>query len=340
MASKQELLRERIVQFASKHSLSETVNHFSAEEVPRRTIYHILSTFDARESTARQVGSGRKAQIMTNRRKIGLVQTMESQPMISVTQLASKYSCSRQYVQKTLKLLGFKCYSRQKAPKYSEEQIQLVKRHARWMHDRYKTETFVLDDEKYFGLSGPVNGTYYARERSNVADDVKFVQKAKFEQKLMVYLAISERGISEPLITESRIAVTQQTYTEQCLEGILLPFLRTYHADGNYVFWPDKASSHYARMAVNFMATNGIRFVPKEHNPTNLPQCRPIEDLWGYLTTIVYGNGWRAKTVKQLKRRILWAVRKVNRNAVQLSCSKIRKNLRVVYQEGPYAAQH
>lgn len=236
--------------------------------------------------------------------------------------------------------MGFKCFQRKKAPKYTDEQIQLVKRHARWMHDHYRTKLFVVDDEKYFGLTGPATESYYTRHNESVPDEVKYKQKAKYEKKLLVYLAISERGMSQLFIAESGLAINQDTYLEHCLQGVLLPFLEAKHADGDYVFWPDKASSHYARKVVDFLNESGIPFVPKEHNPTNLPQCRPIEDLWGALATLVYENGWEAKNLQQLKRRVKFCFKKLDQDAVRRSCASIRKKLRLVYEKGPFAAVH
>ena len=54
----------------------------------------------------------------------------------------------------------------------------------------------------------------------------------------MLYIATSDRDFK---------AVVQAEYQEECLEKILLPFLKEHHADEKYVFWPDKASSHYAK---------------------------------------------------------------------------------------------
>ena len=39
-----------------------------------------------------------------------------------------------------------------------------------------------------------------------------------------------------------------------CLVPNLLPFLRKYHPDGKYVFWPDQASSHYAKKVIDWFA--------------------------------------------------------------------------------------
>lgn len=333
-------MRERIVQIAETHSKSETLKHFTSEGVPRSTVYSVLANAQERGTTERKPGTGRTATIMTNKRKSALARSIEGRLGVSTRNLSRKYGCTQQYVQKIIRKLGFKCYSRQKAPAYQPEQIAKVKSQSRWMHDHYGDKILVLDDEKYFTLSGPQNGHYYMRDNSEVADEVKFKSCEKFEKKVLVYLVASERGISEPFFAEGGLAVDQHVYTDQCLRRILVPFLQEYHADNEYVFWPDKASSHYSRKALDFLASNGINIVPKERNPTNLPQCRPIEDLWGQLVTLVYQGGWRAKTLKQLRRRVKACVKKLDLESVHRSFSSIRKSLRKVYQDGPFAAVH
>ena len=67
---------------------------------------------------------------------------------------------------------------------------------------------------------------------------------------------------------------------------------------------------------LEFFTKNNIAFVPKERNPTNLPQCRPIEDYFGQLDTLVYKNGWRAKDLDELKHWIRFCISKVNKETV------------------------
>lgn len=340
MSSKQEWLWERIVQYDSTHTRTETFTHFLDEKVPRSTIYRALKRYADRGTTARKPGSGRPAKIMTKMRKTMLAKNLEGRLDVSTRKLARKYNCTYQHVQKTIKTLGFKNYQRKRAPKYTDEQIPVVKSCARWIHDRFKTESFVLDDEKYFTLTGSQKGSYYARDKANVSDDVKYKQSAKFEKKLLVYLAASDRGVSEPFIAVSGLAINQETYVDECLRGVLLPFLHTHHADGDYIFWPDKASSHYAKSTIDFLKRENVSFVPKERNPTNLPQCRPIEDLWGWLDNCVYANGWKAENLKQLKRRVKFCIKKLDQNSVRRAFLSIRRNLRKVYTDGPFAAVH
>ena len=158
---------------------------------------------------------------------------------------------------------------------------------------------FVLDDESYFPLSKihiPGNDRYYSDNISTESPNVKYKFKHKFEQKVVLHFSISERGISKPWFKPSGLAINQEVYQNQCLKKILIPFLQTYHADGNYVCWPDKASLHYARKTQAILESQNIPYVPKKRNPTNLGQiCHPIEDFFGYLSLLVYKNNWRAK---------------------------------------------
>ena len=60
----------------------------------------------------------------------------------------------------------------------------------------------------------------------------------------------------------------------------LVPFIEKHHSDGIYNFWPDLASSHYAKVVVGYFRAQKINFVQKIENPANVPEARPIEDFW------------------------------------------------------------
>jgi hypothetical protein len=168
---------------------------------------------------------------------------------------------------------------------------------------------------------------------------VKYKFKKKYEPHIMLYQVISKNGLSKPWFKRGGLAVNK-IYINDCLKKITIPFIKKNHQDGNFWFWPDKASSHYARETLEFLAKNNIQFVPKERNPTNLPQCRPIEDYFGQLDTLVYKDGWRAKDLDELENRIRLCIRKVNKEAVQASCASIKTKLRKCADHGPYALVH
>ena len=92
---------------------------------------------------------------------------------------------------------------------------------------------------------------------------------------------------------------------EECLQRRLIPFIKKYHQEDEFIFWPDLASSHYAETVCDFMIESKINFVEKYENPANLPECRPIEQFWAILKQKVYNGNWKAKNVDQLKNRIM-----------------------------------
>lgn len=46
---------------------------------------------------------------------------------------------------------------------------------------------------------------------------------------------------------------------------------------------------YYTRRTL--LATNGINFILKIDNPPNVPQARPIKEVWSHLSRKVYDGG-------------------------------------------------
>ena len=94
--------------------------------------------------------------------------------------------------------------------------------------------------------------------------------------KLMIWVTISDREISEPYFCPQKMSVNGDMYCQECIQKHLVPFLDLYHADGMYYFWPDLATSHYAKATLKVYREEHIAFVPKAANPPP-PQLSPIE---------------------------------------------------------------
>jgi hypothetical protein len=120
----------------------------------------------------------------------------------------------------------------------------------------------------------------------------------------MVWLAISSKGISRAFIVKSKNAINAEIYIKECLNKRLNKFIEKHHSDGKYIFWPDLASSHYANATQAEYVRLNIKVVPKTSNPPNVPQVRPIENFWAILKERVYKNGWTAKNIEELIRKI------------------------------------
>ena len=101
------------------------------------------------------------------------------------------------------------------------------------------------------------NDNYYSNDKSKCPDSVRFAGKEKYPNKLMVWVAISNRGISKPLFRSSKSeAVDSDIYKNECLEKRLLPLICKHHPDSNYIFRPDLAGCHYSRQTIAWMDEN------------------------------------------------------------------------------------
>ena len=150
----------------------------------------------------------------------------------------------------------------------------------------------------------------------------------------MVWLAVSPRGISNPyFLPVSHGSVDGNTYLT-ILKKALLPFITTAYPDGDFVFWRDLASCHYAKSVREFLVERGIRSVEKEDNPPNCPQLRPIENFWAIWKSRVYADGWEAKNVKQLKMRMKRKLKEIDVETVQRMMEGVQRKLRKAKDTG------
>ncbi|CAF3292173.1 unnamed protein product [Rotaria socialis] len=170
-----------------------------------------------------------------------------------------------------------------------------------------------MNDEKYFTLTNEsvsTNRGFYTSDPSTTPSEVKFKRTQKYPAKILVWIAISEKGISKPFFAKQTQAINERTYLKKCIEARLMPFLNSYHNIEKMVFWSD--------------------LVPKEKNPQNCHQARPIEKIWQILEEKVYGGGLEAKTIDQLKRRKQQQLKRIDMKSVQAMFSSIGKQLRKI----------
>ena len=214
-----------------------------------------------------------------------------------------------------LKDMGFKRRPKQKIPDRTLKQKISARPKCRKMCQAFRGFDFVMDDESYFTLTNSTiagNDIFYTNDINSVPDNVRYRKKAKYEKKVLVWMAISPKGVSEALFQQSGLAINQHSYRDECLQKRLLKFVKAHHSEGQYVFWPDLASSHYAKTVVNWYNEQNINFVPKKINPANLPEVRPIEDFWAYLKRMVYADNYEAKNVVELTNRIKKCIKKID----------------------------
>ena len=101
-----------------------------------------------------------------------------------------------------------------------------------------------------------------------------------------------------------------QHYVQGCLENHLLPFLRSH--DSAPLFWPDLASIHYSKCALEWYKSNEVNFVPVSCNPPNCPQLRSIERYWAIVKRILKEGGKVAKNANSFQKLGLAATQQVS----------------------------
>ena len=161
----------------------------------------------------------------------------------------------------------------------------------------------IMDDEKYFLLqdqSAPTNRGLYTSDKRTTAPQIKFKRTQKFEPKILVWIATSEKWISKPFFSKQKQAVSQTTYLNWCIIVRLIPFIKSQHNKEKVLFWPDLASSHYGHDVLRYLNENDVQFVDEEFNP----QARPIETLWSILKNMVYDEGWDIWYVISISRKL------------------------------------
>lgn len=168
MPSEHDQLRLRVVQFFNTHRQRGkcfTVRHFVEEGLSRRTIYHILQKYEERGNCERKPGSGRQAEIMTPKVVKRIKTKLLSSKPPSTRSLARTIGCSQQHVCKTIhRKTNLQFRKKRKGPAYSPEEEAKCRSTCRRLYALSSGKDFVLDDEKYFTLSGahmPGNRFYY-----------------------------------------------------------------------------------------------------------------------------------------------------------------------------------
>ena len=339
--SKQEDLRVRIGLFIQRHSdwkKCQIVRHFVDEGKDKSTIYKIIKRLESGVGPKRRPGSGRYAPV-SRKVKEKVVEFAVNTVGISYAKIGRKFGLTQPTIKKILLEYDVHRMKRKKCPKVSPKQAIVQKKRILKLRKLLKpsdNSIIVMDDEKYLTIDGseePSNDFFYMSPLLEVPEEIFYRPFEKFPKKVMVWLAISEKGLSEPFIIPSGNAVSGQRYVTQCLP-LLQDFIDKYHSDGNYWFWPDLASSHYAKSTQKVMQSIGIKFVPKHSNPPNVPQLRPIERYWAYLQRRVFADGWTAENIPQLKNRIRFIIRTTPLTVIQNLMRGLKTKIRKAADQG------
>jgi hypothetical protein len=114
-----------------------------------------------------------------------------------------------------------------------------------------------MDNEKHFtfGNSDMSANTGFSTKNKDMApNNVKYKSKAKFEPNILVWLVISQYGVSTPFISlRKRKPVDSDVYVKECMPQ-LKKFIQK-HPNNQKKIWPHLILSYYAKKRGNGLMT-------------------------------------------------------------------------------------
>ena len=90
------------------------------------------------------------------------------------------------------------------------------------------------------------------------------------------------------------------------------------------MFWPNLATCHYAKPVMEWYEANDVVFVPKEANPPNSLELRPIEKFWAIVKDKLRRTGKVFKNDKDLKKEWMKVCKKGGTSVAQNLMGKVK----------------
>lgn len=318
----------------------KTRDHFIAEGMHRTTINRILDRFEDRENADYIKPSGRPAVLATKKVLKKVEKAFTTNPCVSERAVAASVHLSHQHVHHIkANKLGFKTYKAQTAPKYTEGQKKRAKTNCRKIYEKLLKQTppklIVMDDETYCTVDPEsINGIkfYSCKDKNKIPDKYKFKAKEKFPKKYLIWLAIDEHGaVSKPLIISKTL--NSQLYLKDCVKKRLMPFIK----NKQVLFWPDMATSHYAKIVTDYFEKEKVDFVKKVDNAPNVPQARPIERFWAYIKQQYSKRKDPPKNLRGFQQVLGKIIQEVAKKHGATLMARVRQKLRKIGREGVLA---
>ena len=138
----------------------------------------------------------------------------DNQHGVSLRQAGCKFNISFNYARSIIKnKSGIKRRKKIKIPLRSLVQKVLAKQKCRRLYMKFHNYVWIIDDESYFTLShSTINGNdnFWSSDVSTCPNNVKYVTTAKYEDKVMVWVAISSKGASKLYFKPSGLNINQE----------------------------------------------------------------------------------------------------------------------------------
>jgi hypothetical protein len=202
---KHDALKENLYNFytANKHlSRKEIFDRFIAIGAPERSLNRWLCNLEQNKTLKRKKGSGRIAKKATPKVIKAIKRQFNQRTGCSQRKTASAFNLTVSHVNYILKKYSdIRKYKKFKRPLMNDQQRAQLRPKCRKLLNKYRDYNFIIDDESYFTLSHttqPGNDIFSSNNIQKTPESVKNKYEIKYEKKVLVWIAISQKGITEP----------------------------------------------------------------------------------------------------------------------------------------------
>jgi len=171
---------------------------------------------------------------------------------------------------------------------HKDARLEFARNHRDWVEE---WKTVVFSDEKKFNLDGPDGFQYYFHDLR--MEERVLGRRHSRAGSVMVWAAISSRGeVGLEILEGIQTAQRYLDLLQRQVNNIVALF-----PDEQWTFQHDNAPIHTARIVNTWMNNNNINVLEW---PALSPDLNIIENLWGWMTKQVYGEGRQFNTREEL----------------------------------------
>lgn len=292
----------------------------------RKVILRYLDTLSTKRAASKQIHTPKDPALVAK-----VLRDIKKYPNLSLRKRAQKLGTTKSHIARIMNKHDIKTFRKIRTPRRSDKQSTTVKARQRRLYDQILTKhtgCILMDDETYqYSDLGQTRGSefYCAEERLGVEDKHKFKELEKFPAKYLIWQAICTCGLkTTPYISKG--TMNGDSYLKNCLKKRLLPLIKLHKTP--VLFWPDLASCHFSKSVKEWYENEGLFVVPKECNPPNTPEIRPIERYWAIIKRKLLDDGTRVTSLEGFRRKWLRHASTMTNEVVQTLMRGVRSKVR------------
>lgn len=297
-----------------------------SQSTVRKVILRYLDSLSTKRASSKQIHTPKDPALVAK-----VLRDIKKNPNLSLRKRAQNLETTKSHIARIMKNHGIKTFRKIRTPRRSDKQSTTVKTRQRRLYDQILTKhtgCILMDDETYqYSDLGQTRGPefYCAEERLGVEDKHKFKELEKFPEKYLIWQAICTCGLkTTPYISKG--TMNGDSYLKNCLKRRLLPLIKKHNTP--VLFWPDLPSCHFSKSVKEWYEKEGLFVVPKECNPPNTPEIRPIERYWAIVKRKLLDDGTRVTSVEGFRRKWIRYASTMTIEVVQNLMGGVRSKVR------------